>query len=196
KHRMARRQRALEDHADVPPGDGAQPAAAQPEQVLPVERRTPLDDRAGRQQSEQRQHRDRLAAAALPRHPEDLRRFDAVVDPVDDRHITRRRRQPYAEALDLEESAHCRSSPPHAVCGSKRSRRLSPRKLKASTAVKIARPRTTRAYDGHATTTMASAALRSPRPSTAATTIARMIGGNAKTRSTARIDTPSTIPRK
>ena len=57
-------------------------------------------------------------------------------------------------------------------------------------------PRTTRAYDGQATTTIASAAFRSPRPSTAATTIARMIGGKAKTRSTARINVPSTIPRK
>ena len=57
-------------------------------------------------------------------------------------------------------------------------------------------PRTTRAYDGHATTTIASAAFCSPRPSTAATTIARMIGGNAKKRSTARMSVPSTSPRK
>ena len=40
-----------------------------------------------------------------------------------------------------------------------------------------------RAYDGHATTTIASAALKRPRPRTAATTIARMIGGKANTRS-------------
>src|SRR5262249_31664446 len=39
------------------------------------------------------------------------------------------------------------------------------------------RLRTTRAYDGHATITIASAAFRSPRPSTAVTTIARMMGG-------------------
>src|SRR5205823_8511194 len=44
------------------------------------------------------------------------------------------------EPLDLEQCAHSRLPPPHDVCGSKRSRKLSPRKLKASTAVKIASP--------------------------------------------------------
>ena len=57
-------------------------------------------------------------------------------------------------------------------------------------------PRTTREYDGQATMTIASAAFCRPRPSTAATTIARMIGGNANTRSAPRIRTPSTGPRK
>ena len=44
-----------------------------------------------------------------------------------------------------------------------------------------------RAYGGHATITIAIAAFWRPRPSTAATTIARMIGGNAKTRSVPRM---------
>ena len=49
--------------------------------------------------------------------------------------------------------------------------------------IESTRPRTTRAYEGQATITIASTALRSPRPSDAVTTIARMIAGNAKTRS-------------
>ena len=49
--------------------------------------------------------------------------------------------------------------------------------------IESTRPRTTRAYAGQATMTIASTAFRSPRPSTAVTTIARMIAGNAKTRS-------------
>ena len=44
-----------------------------------------------------------------------------------------------------------------------------------------------RAYGGHATITIAIAAFLRPRPSTAATTIARMIGGNANTRSVPRM---------
>ena len=58
------------------------------------------------------------------------------------------------------------------------------------------RLRTTRAYDGHATITSASTAFVSPRPSAAVTTIARMIAGNAKTRSAVRITSPSAKPRK
>src|SRR5439155_19206490 len=58
---------------------------------------------------------------------------------VDDRHFARRRRQPDAQSLDLEH-AHSSSSTRRAVLGSKTSRRLSPRKLNASTTVKIARP--------------------------------------------------------
>ena len=57
-------------------------------------------------------------------------------------------------------------------------------------------PRTTRAYGGHATITIASAAFWRPRPSTAATTIARMIGGKANTRSVPRMQRPSSDPRK
>ena len=62
--------------------------------------------------------------------------------------------------------------------------------------IESTRPRTTRAYEGHETITIASTALRTPRPSTAVTTIARMIAGNAKTRSEVRITTPSASPRK
>jgi len=58
------------------------------------------------------------------------------------------------------------------------------------------RPRTTRAYVGHATITIASTALRMFGPSEAVTTIARMIAGNAKTRSVVRITTGSTHERK
>ena len=53
-----------------------------------------------------------------------------------------------------------------------------------------------RAYGGHATITIAIAAFCRPRPSTAATTIARMIGGNANTRSVLRMQRPSSGPRK
>src|SRR6476659_2185965 len=117
----------------------AQIAALQPQQILSSERRAALDDRAGRQQAEQCEHRHRLAAAALTCHAEDLRRLDLVVDAVDDGREAPRRRESDSQPLDLQQSGQ-RSSPPHEVWGSKKSRRLSPRKLNASTAVKIASP--------------------------------------------------------
>src|SRR5205085_11574649 len=66
----------------------------------------------------------------------------------------------------------------------------------SASATESTSPRTTRAYEGQATTTIASAAFCKPRPRTAATTIASTIGGNAKTRSAARMKKPSTTPRK
>jgi hypothetical protein len=57
-------------------------------------------------------------------------------------------------------------------------------------------PRTTRAYAGQATITMASTAFRMFGPSDAVTTIARMIAGKAKTRSVLRMTTGSTQERK
>ena len=96
EHRMQRGHRVLEDHPDVAPRDRAQVACAQPEQILSAEDRAPLDDRAGRQQAEQREHRHRLAAATLTGDAEDLGRLDLVIDAVDDRRETTRRRQPDA----------------------------------------------------------------------------------------------------
>src|SRR5439155_14090747 len=229
---------------------------------------------------EQREHRHRLAAAALAGDAEHLAGLDAVVDAVDDRDVAPRGRQSHPQPLHLQKAHSRASSERSAVRGSNRSRSESPRKLNASTTVKIARPgnvpihhhwkycvpsatidphsafggcaprprkdnpdrsriafarssvastksgpatfgntsrksvrrldaprrraactysdsptestrpRATRAYDGQATTTIASAALKRPRPSTAATTIARMIGGNANTRAASRIKTP------
>ena len=108
EHRMQRGHRVLEDHPDVAPRDRAQVASTQPEEILSAEDRTPLDDRAGRQQTEQREHRHRLAAATLTGDTEDLARFDLVVDAVDDRRETTRRRQLDTEPFDLEQSGHCR----------------------------------------------------------------------------------------
>src|SRR6478672_5585446 len=252
---------------------------------MPSEADAAVDLRTLGKQAEQREHRDRLPAAALARDAEDLAALDPVVDAVDDRHRPVRASQLHLEPVDLEQ-AHVGSPRRRSVRGSKTSRRLSPRKLNASTTVKIARPgnvpihhhwkycvpsatidphsawggcaprprndrpesnriafarssvaststgpatfgntsrksvrraeepsrradstysesptdstrpRTTRAYEGQATTTIASAAFRSPRPRTAATTMARMIAGNAKKRSTTRIESPSTMPRK
>src|SRR6202020_2123710 len=82
----------------------------------------------------------RLAAAALAGDAEDLARLDAVVDTVDDRDGSLRCREADAKPFDLEQAQGCVSWERQAVCGSKTSRRLSPRKLKASTTVKIARP--------------------------------------------------------
>ena len=253
----------------------AQPAARHPEQLAPVEAGAPRRRRPLREQAEQREHRDRLAAPALAGDPEDLPRLDLVVDAVDDRDLARRSSAAGRAAPRRRAGSRAPLRPPAAPsAGSNTSRRLSPRKLKARTTVKIARPgkvpihhhwkycvpsatiephsavggcapsprnespdrsriafarssvastntgpgdvrqarrgraslrldapssradwtysesptertspRTTRAYDGQATTTIASAAFASPRPSTAATTIARMIAGNAKTRS-------------
>ncbi len=140
EHWMERRQRVLEHHPDLAAGDGAPASSVQPQQILASERRAPLDDGTRREQAEQREHGHRLAATALARDPEHLRRLDLVVDAVHDRREPGGRRQPHAKALDLEQRAHRVWSPPQAVCGSNRSRRLSPRKLKASTAVKMASP--------------------------------------------------------
>src|SRR5207253_3098539 len=63
------------------------------------------------------------------------------VDAVDDRHEPGRGRQPHPQPFHFQQRAHtCESSARQEVCGSKTSRRLSPRKLNASTAVKNARP--------------------------------------------------------
>ena len=132
--------RVLEHHPDLAARHRAQVAAAQAQQVLPPKSRATFDDRAGRQQAEQREHRHRLAAAALTRHAEDLGRIDLVVDAVDDvaspRGVGSRTRSPSTS----NSAVIAASSRAHDVCGSKRSRRLSPRKLNASTAVKIASP--------------------------------------------------------
>src|SRR5262245_52149923 len=93
-----------------------------------------------RKQTQQRQHRHRLAAAALARDAENLRLLQVIVDAVDESCESRGRRQLHAQLLHLEHRAHSPLPPPHDVCGSRTSRRLSPRKLKASTAEKMARP--------------------------------------------------------
>ena len=57
-------------------------------------------------------------------------------------------------------------------------------------------PADSRAYDGQETTITANTALRSSGPSAAATAMARMIPGNANTRSAIRMMTESTKPAK
>ncbi len=82
----------------------------EPQQVLSAEARLARrPTRAGREQPEQREHRHRLAAAALAGDPEDLalarrgsrRRRRRSIEPV-------ARRQPDTEPLDLEQSGSLR----------------------------------------------------------------------------------------
>ena len=250
--------------------------------------RCPSTTAPSRQQPEQREHRHRLAAAALAGDAEHLARLDGVVDAVDDRDEPGRASAAGRAAPRPRAGSRRVSSRRHAVRGSKTSRRLSPRKLNASTTVKIARPgnvpdppplevlrpvgdhrpplrrrrlraepeereareqqdrvreverrehehrarrrsagRRGRARAGATRRAAAPTARtpsrrprarararrarttarrrrrsraprsRSPRPSTAATTIARMIGGNAKTRSATRmsdaVDEPAEV---
>src|SRR5581483_2294286 len=109
------------------------------EQVVGAELRAPLHRRALGQEPEQREHRDRLAAAALAGDPEHLGRPHLVVDAVDDRDLAARRREPHAEALHRERRRHA-SSTRRTVRGSNTSRSESPRKLNARTTVKIPSP--------------------------------------------------------
>jgi hypothetical protein len=62
------------------------------EQVAALEDEPALDVGALGQQPEQREHRHRLAAAALAGDAEDLAELDGEVDAVDDRHVSPRRR--------------------------------------------------------------------------------------------------------
>ncbi len=139
EHRVERRHRVLEDHREVAPGELATPCGGKGEQVVAVEAHAPLDRSSVRQHAEQCQHRHRLSAAALPGDAEHLPVLDPVIDSVDDGEQTARGGQPHPQPVDLEqahESSGCRKP----VRGSNTSRRLSPRKLNASTTVKIARP--------------------------------------------------------
>ena len=115
---------------------------AQAQQVAcPRTPRAPPTTAPGRQQAEQREHRHRLAAAALAgdrRRPRPARRGSrspstTVAGPAG---VGSRTRRPSTSSS----GAHSRSATRRAVRGSKTSRRLSPRKLNASTAVKIASP--------------------------------------------------------
>jgi hypothetical protein len=95
EHRVQRRERILEDHRDVAPRDALEATSRDRDQIVVAEARRPLDRGAFRQQAEQREHRDGLAAAALPGDAEDLGRPHLVVDAVDHRHLAGRCRQPH-----------------------------------------------------------------------------------------------------
>ena len=112
-----------------------------PQQVAAAEARGPLDTRPSRQQAEQREHRHRLAAAALAGDAEDLARLDRVVDAVDDRHVAAPA-SAAARAAPRPRGGSCLRAPRGATPSAGRTRRagVSPRKLNASTTVKIARP--------------------------------------------------------
>ena len=107
----------------------------------PVEDGAALDRRARRQQPHQREHRHRLPAAALARRcrrPRPARRGSRSR-----RRPSRGRRRSAAGRGGPRPRAAALTSAPvdsRAVRGSKTSRRLSPMKLNASTAVKIASP--------------------------------------------------------
>src|SRR5262249_32069225 len=121
------------------PGEFAPARSREPEEVATVEAQASLHGGALGQNAEQGEHGHRLAAPALPGEAEHLAAVDPVVDPVHDGHGPGGRRQPHAQSVDLEQ-AHWISCCRKPVRGSNTSRRLSPRKLNASTTVKIARP--------------------------------------------------------
>ena len=115
-----------------------------------------------------------------------------------------RKESPASRRIAVPRSSVARTSTPPAMFGStsrnSARRAETPRSREDCTysesPIDRTRPRTTREYAGQATITMARTALRRPRPRTAVTTIARMIAGNAKTRSAVRMTMPSVTPRK
>src|SRR4029077_19597431 len=90
---------------------------------------------------EQREDRYGLAAPALAGHTEHLAGCNVVVDAIDHCDQAGRSWQPHPQPSNREQSVHrfC-SLTAHDVRGSSASRRLSPRKLKASTTDRIAKP--------------------------------------------------------
>ena len=122
------------------PASSRRRAAESAEQVAAVEADAPLDGGAVGQHAEQGEHRHRLPAAALAGDAEHLALLDAVVDPVDDGDQPARRRAAAPAARRPRAGSFARGLPGKPVRGSNTSRRLSPRKLKASTTVKIASP--------------------------------------------------------
>ncbi len=102
QHGVQRRQWILEDHRDLAAAHAAQRTSAQRQEIAAAERRVPSDLGSVGQQPHEREHGDRLAAAALACDPEDLTLLDAVADVVDDRDRAVRRGQAHAEAIDLE----------------------------------------------------------------------------------------------
>ena len=141
EHRVQRGERVLEDHRELSPADVAQRARPQREQVAAVvASRRPTSPRrraaAAGARAPRSSCRCRLAGDA-----EHLALLDRVVDVVDDRDGAAFVGRRTLRLLDLEQRGHSVSPPrDHDDCGSSASRSESPRKLNASTTVKIARP--------------------------------------------------------
>ena len=141
QHRVKRGHRVLEDHPDHLAADVAHRPAAEAQKVMALELRGALNHRAGGQQVKKRKHGDGLAAPTLPRDADDLSQLDVVVDPVDHGDESGGGREADAEPAHREQCGHrfC-SLTAHDDRGSSASRRLSPRKLNASTTDRIAKP--------------------------------------------------------
>ena len=141
QHRVQRCHRILEHHGDLPAAHRADLLAAQADQVLPAVDHPALHDRPRRQQPQQRQCRHGLAAATLAGDAEHLALVDLEVDSVHDgdqpARPGSRTRSPSTSSNGVIDA---RSPRPQLLRGSIASRRLSPRKLNASTSEKMARP--------------------------------------------------------
>ena len=142
-HRVERRHRLLEDHADAVAAQAAIIRIREPRELASFQLDAAGDERAVRQQSHQRQRRDRLAAAGFADEPE---RLAALQRKADAAHGLRRAAagvEANAEIVDGDQRHGCGISHRHrsrASLGSSRSRKPSPSKLRPSTAIAIAAP--------------------------------------------------------
>ena len=138
QHRVERGHRVLEDHRDLAAADRAQLLVVQREQVAAVEhRRAARDAAVAREDPEQRERGDALAAARLADDPERLARRDVERDPVDRVDEPALGAEVDVQVVDDEEGLSS-----HGLCsfGSSASRRPSPIRLKPSTEMMIATP--------------------------------------------------------
>ena len=140
EHRVQARHRVLEDHRDLAATDRAQLRVAHVRELGAVEARAAGGDAAGaRQDAEQRERRDALAAARLADDAERLAGRDVERDAVDRVDDAAARPEAHLEAVDLEQRRARRHARPRSF-GSSASRRPSPIRLNPSTDSTIATP--------------------------------------------------------
>ena len=143
QHRVERGHRLLEDHRDLVAADPAHLGPAQPEQVAALEADRAAREAAGRDrdQAQDRERGDALAAAALADHAQGLAAPQLERDAVDRLDHAVAGQEVGPEILDLEDrwpgpGRHMRL----AMRGSRRSRSPSPNRLTASTVSARNRP--------------------------------------------------------
>src|SRR5581483_9411200 len=129
-HRVERGHRLLEDHADAIAAQAAIIRVREPHELVAIKLDAAGDNSAVRQQSHQRQRRDRLAAAGFADEPE---RLAALQRKTDAAHGLRRAAagvEADAEIADFDQGygiRHAHRS--RASLGSSKSRKPSPSKL-------------------------------------------------------------------
>ena len=142
EHRVQARHRVLEDHRDVAAADLPQLGVRKLEKVAVLEHRRARGDLAGaREDAEEREGGDALAAAGLADDPECLARRDVERDPVDGVDGSPARPELDVEVLDREERLAAGLHRERSL-GSSASRSPSPMRLKPSTVSTIAIPGT------------------------------------------------------